>query len=286
MINNNIGIKYDDEYFKTVSWRFVTRRFARIYIREEGFFYCGQEKRNGRVILWEVNHVTNLVIDGEANLIEGLPKPKPAGGRNIYCDSLFLCPDCGRFYFRNDDKFTFTKYFGFPFGFGTIREQSIVSLYEEKKNNNEFEILECKTKICLATKDKNLKLKLSSVDKDTRMEGLTDAIESYYDDEISNVSDNGYNGREGFIYIIKAEKHVKIGIADDIKNRLRQIQSTCPIKLEIINFWKISNVYYYENLLHKRYKQYRVHGEWFVLPEKDINFLSMVGDIKEAMKNK
>lgn len=136
----------------------------------------------------------------------------------------------------------------------------------------------------MAEKNKNLTAKLSSNDKDTRIEGLTEAIESYYNHEISNISDNGYKGRNGFIYIIKADKYVKIGVADDINYRLRQIQSTCPIRLEIINFWKINNTYHYEKFLHKRYKQYRVHGEWFALPADELIFLSKANDIEEALK--
>ena len=91
-------------------------------------------------------------------------------------------------------------------------------------NSKEFELSECKTKICLSEKDKNLGLKLSSEDKDTRLDALTNAMESYYTNEISNISDDSYINREGFIYLIKADEYVKIGIADDIKIRLKQIR--------------------------------------------------------------
>jgi len=279
---------YGEDYFKNTSWRFVTRRFANIYIHEKGFFYLGEEKENGNVRRWEANYVTSLVIDGKANLMMGLPKPKPAGYtygghkevvQNIYCDSFFLCPDCGRFYFHDKDRFTFLRYFGV----NDIRKQDIISLFEEKKNNKEFEILECKTKICLSEKDKNLQLKFSSQDKDTRLDALTNAMEGYYTDGISNVSETAVNSK-GFIYIIQADEYVKIGIADDVKNRVKQIQSTCPIKLKVINFWKISKASYYENLLHKRYRNYRVHGEWFALPADELAFLSKATDIEEALK--
>lgn len=288
-------MKYNDEYFKHNAWRFVIRRFARVYIHEEGFFYSGVERENGAIILLEANYVTDLIKNGKENLKYGLPRPKPAGYtydggheiiHNIYCDSLFLCPDCGRFYFPDKDQFAFSKYFGKPFGFGTFRKQDITSLYEEKMNSKEFELSECKTKICLSEKDKNLGLKLSSEDKDTRLDALTNAMESYYTNEISNISDDSYINREGFIYLIKADEYVKIGIADDIKIRLKQIQGTCPLRLEIINFWKISNPSYYENLLHKQYKQYRVHGEWFKLPEEEVNLLLKSCSFEEAVKNK
>ena len=288
-------MEYSKEYFKNNIWRFVIRQFARIYIHEEGFFYSGEEKENGKIILWEVNHVTDLVKDGKENLIMGLPKPKHAGYtydgghkivQNIYCDSLFLCPDCGCFYFHDEDQFTFSRYLGKNLDFGNFRKQDIILLYEEKKNNKEFEISEYKTKLCLDERDRNLELKLSSKDTDTRIEALTNAIEGYYTDDISNVSDNILSNREGFLYIIKADEYVKIGIADDIKNRLKQIQGTCPIKLEIINFWKIRNYTYFENLLHKHYKQYRVHGEWFQLPREEVNLLFKIRNIEEAIRNK
>ncbi|MDI6727764.1 MAG: GIY-YIG nuclease family protein [Thermodesulfovibrionales bacterium] len=295
MENNNKGIKYDKKYFECTIWRFVTRRFSRVYLHEEGFFYLGEESENGRVILWEANDITQLCVNGQTNLTYGLPKPKPAGytydggrgmTRNIYCDSLNLCPDCGRFYFPDDKKFSFSEYFGVSkyFGYDILRKQDIVSLYEEKKNNNEFEVLECKSKLCLERKEENLKLKLSSNDKDMRVETLIDALDGYYTSNIQNVSYDVHNDKGGFLYIIKAGKHVKIGIADDVKNRLKQIQGTCPIKLEIINFWKTNNNSYYENLLHKQFKQYRIHGEWFELPEDEINILLNARSAKEAIK--
>ena len=54
-------MKYNDEYFKHNAWRFVIRRFARVYIHEEGFFYSGVERENGAIILLEANYVTDLI---------------------------------------------------------------------------------------------------------------------------------------------------------------------------------------------------------------------------------
>jgi hypothetical protein len=66
------------------------------------------------------------------------------------------------------------------------------------------------------------------------------------------------------VYVIQANigGPVKIGKADNIEDRIAQHQVGCPFPLKIIKIFK--NVLpSFERKLHKKYKNYRLHGEWF-----------------------
>jgi len=73
------------------------------------------------------------------------------------------------------------------------------------------------------------------------------------------------------IYFIKSESgHVKIGhTKNDIKKRLRTVQSNCPLKLTLIKI--IHGDHKKESYIHKQFQKYKYRGEWF-------NF---VGDLKD-----
>jgi len=71
------------------------------------------------------------------------------------------------------------------------------------------------------------------------------------------------------IYFIQAEGNnlIKIGIAINPKKRLRQLQSASPVKLHLLKI--IEGSFPEERELHKRFKDTRTHGEWF-LPTQDL----------------
>ncbi len=66
------------------------------------------------------------------------------------------------------------------------------------------------------------------------------------------------------IYFIQSVKGgpIKIGKADNIEHRLKQIQNLNPFKLKIIK--TLNGVpFQFEKVLHKKYRKYHLHGEWF-----------------------
>ena len=83
-----------------------------------------------------------------------------------------------------------------------------------------------------------------------------------------------------FIYVISSAKSdnspCKIGISDNPENRVKQLQTGHPEKLEIKFMKKLENARLYEKLLHKDMSYIRSHGEWFDLSVKQaidqINF--------------
>jgi hypothetical protein len=75
------------------------------------------------------------------------------------------------------------------------------------------------------------------------------------------------------IYLISHEdKFLKIGHTRNINNRLRQLQVSSPVKLEVINL--IKGDVNLEKELHNRFKELRVNGEWFVYDAEILNYFN------------
>lgn len=72
------------------------------------------------------------------------------------------------------------------------------------------------------------------------------------------------------IYIIQsANGYVKIGYTNrDVKERLSSIQCCSPLKLEIIKIYDMERGY--ERVLHRYLAKFKVHGEWFNIPKKEL----------------
>lgn len=81
--------------------------------------------------------------------------------------------------------------------------------------------------------------------------------------------------REGKIYVIHAEgtNSYKIGRSQNPIARLEQLQIGTHVYLHLLREVYNSDVITLEKVLHKRYRHYRTHGEWFDLPEDVISAL-------------
>ena len=80
-----------------------------------------------------------------------------------------------------------------------------------------------------------------------------------------------------YIYVIKnpLNETIKIGVAQDVDKRIKQLQTGAGIELELIYKSMIcSNAFAIERDVHEYFKEYRTFGEWFKInPEVVINFL-------------
>lgn len=80
----------------------------------------------------------------------------------------------------------------------------------------------------------------------------------------------GINGRKGIyfkdknkahLYIIKADNYFKIGVSNDPERRIKDIQSDCPIRIEVL--YVGLNEGNEEEMWHTIFKHRKLHGEWF-----------------------
>jgi hypothetical protein len=87
------------------------------------------------------------------------------------------------------------------------------------------------------------------------------------------------NNKPDGLYIIKTGSYYKIGITQDIKSRIKNIETHNPFKPELIFYEKIPESHKIEKLLHLKYKHKNIKNEWFKLSSRDINSI-----IKEIVK--
>ena len=78
-----------------------------------------------------------------------------------------------------------------------------------------------------------------------------------------------------YIYLIKNKDtgHMKIGIAKDIKQRLKALQTGSVSELEVLSLIYSETPYTLEKNLHNRFASKRLRGEWFNLEGSDIEYI-------------
>ncbi|NIE67465.1 GIY-YIG nuclease family protein [Burkholderia sp. Ax-1719] len=78
----------------------------------------------------------------------------------------------------------------------------------------------------------------------------------------------------GFVYVISFSDSgdrlfYKIGLTTDLKKRLLAHQCSLPFDVQIVCSYYVADMYSEERLLHSKFSQRRIRGEWFDLwPEE------------------
>lgn len=92
------------------------------------------------------------------------------------------------------------------------------------------------------------------------------------------------------VYFIKHKglSPIKIGKStkDALKGRLGQLKTSSPYGIEIVGIIETCNAHKLENLLHKRFKAFRLNGEWFEISEDVVNGLLLQYQDKEFIDAK
>ena len=83
-----------------------------------------------------------------------------------------------------------------------------------------------------------------------------------------------------YIYLLECHNTYKIGITDNIRRRMNQLD-TKPFKLNLVVQTNklIKDAYKWERFLHEKYNKHNIDGEWFNLNDIQIK------DIKEFFAN-
>jgi len=75
---------------------------------------------------------------------------------------------------------------------------------------------------------------------------------------------------EGFVYLIKSGRHFKIGKANSVEARHRQLKIQLPQAAEVVHRIKTDDPYGIESYWHRRFANKRLNGEWFALSAEDV----------------
>jgi hypothetical protein len=232
----------------------------------------------------------------ERYLVFGWPEIKPGARWNhrertveVFADDLFLCPNCGEFSMKE-------LWLDSPDILGLAIEgeqiarwpretkvtpecaQSIREFCQSRLNTDEFSLKSCEKKIqCRQFRAGALdraRHKWGWKDKQGEQDRLDEAAER--EKRIEQLLLN-----EGFVYLIQLDEFFKIGIAKDVQKRLSSIKVSTPHSVELIKSWRCRNPLTLEKRMHAQFKQYKVQGEWFRLPEDAVNFLLAIQDLRK-----
>lgn len=75
---------------------------------------------------------------------------------------------------------------------------------------------------------------------------------------------------DGFVYLMKAGRHFKIGKANSVEARHRQLNIQLPQAAKIVHRIKTDDPYGIESYWHRRFANKRLNGEWFALSTEDV----------------
>lgn len=80
----------------------------------------------------------------------------------------------------------------------------------------------------------------------------------------------------GFVYLIQNEKNhlIKIGVSKNPYRRMKQLQTGNDSILRLVGIIKVEDAFRVESILHTRYANSRVSGEWFSISDNEIGILS------------
>lgn len=83
------------------------------------------------------------------------------------------------------------------------------------------------------------------------------------------------SSKDGFLYVLYFKDsanspYYKIGLAKDVKNRIKQHQTSSPFKIYIAICYYVEDMREEEKVLHTQFEESRILGEWFKLNEEDL----------------
>jgi len=84
---------------------------------------------------------------------------------------------------------------------------------------------------------------------------------------------------EGYVYLLKAGPYYKIGKSKDSDKRVKQIKLQLPYSVERVHEVKTNDMTELESRWHRRFREKRTNGEWFLLAVIDVKELALPRDI-------
>lgn len=78
--------------------------------------------------------------------------------------------------------------------------------------------------------------------------------------------------KETCIYFIQAENRgIKIGITNNIQNRLKDLKASSPLELNLLG--TIKGTLKKESKIHQKFKKYKIHTEWFHVDKEILAYI-------------
>lgn len=85
--------------------------------------------------------------------------------------------------------------------------------------------------------------------------------------------------KPGYVYLVRAvtpHNHYKIGLSKKPIKRISRLDVTLPFPIEITHLIPTDHCFKAEKMLHEKYKEQRLNGEWFELGDQDIEDICQI----------
>lgn len=99
-----------------------------------------------------------------------------------------------------------------------------------------------------------------------------EATEAYFD-RPKTTSEQAPPRRAGFVYLLECNCKYKIGYAKNVQSRVSSMQSSSPDEITVVCTIPTADMRELERLLHEKYAEKRLSGEWFALNSSDVEYI-------------
>jgi len=82
----------------------------------------------------------------------------------------------------------------------------------------------------------------------------------------------------GYLYLLEMSGNIKIGASKDLNTRMKMLNYLLAEDINLCYSIRLKNPFKIEKILHNKYKDKRVKGEWFRLTKDDINEIKIYLD--------
>lgn len=84
----------------------------------------------------------------------------------------------------------------------------------------------------------------------------------------------------GYVYLIQSDYGFKIGKTVNIKTRTQLFSVKLPFPIKVLHYAWFEDYSYAERMLHLKFADQRLEGEWFSLNTEDIAYIKTLGEAK------
>lgn len=87
----------------------------------------------------------------------------------------------------------------------------------------------------------------------------------------------------GYVYILRSGDFIKIGKSKDVDQRVTQISPKTPMPVVLLHTIASDDMSWAEAALHRHYSHYRTNGEWFLLPQSELDWLLTIKHLSRSL---
>jgi len=294
-------------------FKLIRRKFGKAKIHELIFTYAGQHDFDyWHWCDWDSgvyfrDGLTSFFRDGWPQPTEGgamerrnTPDGRPICRVIIYCDDLFLCPECGEFRLPREQVVSDEWV-----RIDSIDHRGLCEFIQQNQHRPEFQLKACGDSYCAEHRARVMQ-ELNEADREAMKkpafvaespqarpivtvppESRRPAAKSdqvIEDQPTAQPEEAQPAALDCWVYVIGGEGYFKIGFTtNDVNKRVKGVQTSCPFLVSVVKAWKHHAPVRMETLLHEKYREFNSSGEWFELSSEHVQAILKADTIEDLL---